>query len=170
MGNKWNPGLIEAGRRRAAVAPELPQHAMRVCTTTKAVQCLLHMPQIEFALGIEESTARIRNLGIDWGMCSKLGLAKRVLAHYRIPKTSRQDSKMLGNMMHLLMFRPTWYHAGDGGLALATIDAGTGSLRGFWNISRAKHSKARLPAAGVDEQRLARNTGFECCLHSKGGA
>ena len=35
------------------------------------VQCLLHMPQIEFALSIAESAATVRNLGKSWGMCGK---------------------------------------------------------------------------------------------------
>ena len=31
----------------------------------------VHMPQIEFAMGTAESTAKVRNSGMTWGMCSK---------------------------------------------------------------------------------------------------
>ena len=35
------------------------------------LQCLLHMPQVEFALGVEESTAKDQKLDKFWGICSK---------------------------------------------------------------------------------------------------
>ena len=35
------------------------------------LQCLLHMPQFEFAVRTAESTAVVQNLGEAWGMCSK---------------------------------------------------------------------------------------------------
>ena len=40
-------------------------------TIKSVLQCLLHMPQIEFALDTAESIAKVRNLGITWGMCIK---------------------------------------------------------------------------------------------------
>ena len=35
------------------------------------LQCLLHMPQIDFAANTAASTAKARNSGKSWGMCSK---------------------------------------------------------------------------------------------------
>ena len=37
----------------------------------EVLQCLLHMPQFEFALRTAEITAKVRNLGQNWGMCGK---------------------------------------------------------------------------------------------------
>ena len=37
----------------------------------EVLQYLLHMPQVEFALGAAESTAKVQNLGQNWGMCSQ---------------------------------------------------------------------------------------------------
>ena len=34
-------------------------------------QFVLHMPQVEFAMRTAESTAKVRNLGRSWGICSK---------------------------------------------------------------------------------------------------
>ena len=36
----------------------------------RVLQCVLHMPQFEFALRTAESTAKVQNLGQNWGMCS----------------------------------------------------------------------------------------------------
>ena len=35
------------------------------------LHCLLHMPQINFAVGTADSTAKAQNSGKSWGMCSK---------------------------------------------------------------------------------------------------
>ena len=33
------------------------------------LQCLPHLPQVDFALGTSESAVKVRNLGQSWGMC-----------------------------------------------------------------------------------------------------
>ena len=51
---------------------ELAQQVGMCCLTFSTVlQCLLHMPQVEFASSTAESTAKDRNLGKSSGMCSK---------------------------------------------------------------------------------------------------
>ena len=55
----------------------LPQHELSSCNIEKAshvLQCLRHMPQIEFALGAAESTAEVQTLGKSWGMCSSVAM------------------------------------------------------------------------------------------------
>ena len=39
--------------------------------TTTSIECLLHMPHFAFAVSTVESTAKTRNSGKSWGMCSK---------------------------------------------------------------------------------------------------
>ena len=45
------------------------------CSTLCVVQCVLHMPQIDFAgtagAGTAESTAKAQKSSANWGMCSK---------------------------------------------------------------------------------------------------
>ena len=50
------------------------------------LQCLLHMHQFEFALHTVESTAMVRNLGINWGMCSKHCSTSDMPRSERLPK------------------------------------------------------------------------------------
>ena len=48
---------------------------MRLCSTLACallmLQCLLHMPQFEFAVRTAESITKVQNSGQNWGMCSK---------------------------------------------------------------------------------------------------
>ena len=47
------------------------QHVSRVRRQMPVLQCLLRMPQFEFALSTAESTAKVQNSGQNWGICSK---------------------------------------------------------------------------------------------------
>ena len=47
------------------------QHLAMVPSNSKAFQVLLHMPQVHFALGTAQSTAKVRSSGRSWGMSTK---------------------------------------------------------------------------------------------------
>ena len=59
-------------------------------------QCLLHMPQVEFALRTAESTSKVQKLGQNWGMCSK---------HCNTLEILRED--LLEHVMALQCVMPT---------------------------------------------------------------
>ena len=46
-------------------------YTVRCVNIVQVLSCLLHMPQLKFALGYVRRTAEVYNLGKSWGMCSR---------------------------------------------------------------------------------------------------
>ena len=93
-GSPWRMPCAPAARasrsaRSWSTGACLACHPMILGGTSNLLQCLLHMAQVESALGVAESTVKVANLGKSWSMCSTVcdttkSLAKRTLEYYRI--------------------------------------------------------------------------------------